>query len=227
MSAQMVDPDQRHPPGERQGFGGRDAERQAGGEARSPGHRDSIDSPTLPFGAGADQERRHVAEMLARRQIRDHPAMEFVDGDLAMEPFAGQAARGIEYRHRRFVAGSLERQNHSAASADPRPRQAGKSAGFAGAGVARRRADLVMARRRMGRLVVEHLDSFQDVAGRRQLPVLERRKTELRLDFLRIGQVGPAADLLARAGCPRPSSSRLRPARRDALAVNGDAALGV
>src|SRR5688500_18936660 len=75
-------------------------------------HRNRSDMLESDLPPRALQERREGSQVLARRQVGHDTAVFFVQGDLAVHPFAGQSAPRIENGHGRLVARALQREDH-------------------------------------------------------------------------------------------------------------------
>ena len=122
------DADDGEPSGASHGLRGRDAQREACGEARAARDGDLVDPrPSRRLRAPARGAARS-AQVLARRDVGDHAAVLRVERDLAVDPLAGDPAARVKDRQRGLVARALEGEDHLSYSwADRRTSSAASS----------------------------------------------------------------------------------------------------
>ena len=84
MPAQVVHPEQRHAPREGQRLRRRQADGEAAGQPGPVRHGHGGDAAPVGTLPQPPEQRRQVAQVLARRQVGDHAAVALVQGDLAV-----------------------------------------------------------------------------------------------------------------------------------------------
>ena len=114
MAFEMIHRDERKAEGVSETLGTCDADEQRADEARPGGDGDAIDvvERHLRVVESACDERKQMLQMLPRGDLRNHAAERAVPLDLRGDQIDPHRAGVVQHGDRRFVAGSLDSQNH-------------------------------------------------------------------------------------------------------------------
>ena len=123
VAAEVVDADEGEVAGEREGFAEGDAQGEAAGEAGALRDGDLGDAGVFGLGGGEGEQGGQAVEVFAAGEVGDDAAVFAVEGDLAVNPFAGEAAGGVEEGEGRFVARAFDGENHGVEGALGRGRK--------------------------------------------------------------------------------------------------------
>jgi hypothetical protein len=116
VAAEVVDADEGEGAGEGEGLGEGDAESEAAGEAGALGDGNLGELGVCGRGGGEGEEGGQAVEVLAAGEVGDDAAVFAVEGDLAVDPFADEAAGGVEERERGLVARAFDGEDHGGES---------------------------------------------------------------------------------------------------------------